>query len=70
MCSCLSCLEHGSRYQIYLVTDVMKPKPTIEIIAGPAALQRSGLLAVRTAVWVLDLSPRTMPVNTREPEIE
>ena len=54
----MAALEHGSRYHIYLVTDVMRPKPTIEIIGGPAALESSGLLSARTAVWTLDLSGR------------
>jgi hypothetical protein len=49
-------LEHGPRYYIYLVTDAMKPKPTIEIIGGPATLESSGALSARTAVWALDLS--------------
>ena len=54
----MAALEHGSQYHIYLVTDVMRPKPTIEIICGPAALESSGLLSARIAVWSLDLSAR------------
>ena len=54
----LSAFEHGSRYHIYLVTDVMKAKPAIEIIEGPAALESLGLLSAKAAVWALDLAPR------------
>ena len=60
----MAAIEHGSRYHIYLVTDVMKLKPRIEIIGGPAALESSGLLSARTAVWALDLSPRAALVVT------
>jgi len=60
----MAAIEHGSRYHIYVVTDVMRPRPSIEIIGGPAALESSGLLSAKAAVWALDLSSRAGLVVT------
>ncbi|PPQ14916.1 hypothetical protein CV770_34395 [Bradyrhizobium sp. AC87j1] len=56
-------LVHGPRYYIYLVTDVLKEAPVIEIIEGPVELENLGQLSARAAVWALDLAPRLPPAD-------
>ena len=49
--------DHKSKYCIYLVTNVMKGRPTIEIIRDPLKLIKSGELTAEIAAWLIDLQP-------------
>jgi hypothetical protein len=48
--------KYGASYYIYLVTDVMKAAPKIEIIGNPAHLVELAVLQAETASWWLGLT--------------
>lgn len=48
--------RHGARYHLYVVTDAMKSRPTIEIISNPSELVETGQLEISTAAWCLELA--------------
>jgi Protein NO VEIN, C-terminal len=51
---------HRERYCIYLVTDVMKEKPRIEIIRDPIKRIGAGELTAIVDAWLVGLQPRTI----------
>ncbi|MBY5418886.1 MrcB family domain-containing protein [Rhizobium leguminosarum] len=53
----LAAAEHGDRYYIYIVTDVMQRRANIEVIRNPARLVKDGHLTIVEAAWALGLHP-------------
>jgi hypothetical protein len=53
----LAAKAHKSKYCIYLVTDVMKERPTIEIIRDPLQRIAAGELTAEIAAWLIGLQP-------------
>jgi hypothetical protein len=51
-------LKHGAGYFIYVVTNVLKKRPTIEIICDPIALVREDSLRLELASVLIGLVPR------------
>lgn len=51
---------HKEKYCIYLVTDVMKEKPTIEIIRDPIKRIDAGELTATVDAWLVGLAPRSI----------
>ena len=49
--------DHKSKYCIYLVTNVMKERPTIEIIRDPLKRIKSGELTAEISAWLIGLQP-------------
>ena len=49
--------EHGAGYFLYLVTDVFKKQPRIEVICDPAKRVQEGALRVETASLMIGLIP-------------
>ncbi|PDS61401.1 hypothetical protein CO653_33420 [Rhizobium anhuiense] len=62
----LAAAKHGDRYHIYLVTDAMKSKATIEVIRDPAQLVATGTLTIVEAAWALGLHPVGKPLEDDE----
>jgi hypothetical protein len=52
--------DHKSKYCIYLVTNVMKERPTIEIIRDPLKRIKSGELTAEISAWLIGLQPNAI----------
>ncbi|UJW75792.1 MrcB family domain-containing protein [Rhizobium sp. SL42] len=62
-------VKYGASYHVYVVTNAMHGKATIEIIQDPAKLVEAGHVTISEAAWALSLYPATVIPKVSDVEL-